>query len=211
MNIKAILWDNDGVLVDTERLYFLATQRVLMTVGIDLTKDTYIEHFLVQGRGAWHLAAEKGISVERIDELRKERNALYGKLLSNEQLLIDGVAGVLESLHKRYVMGIVTSCHPDHFAIIHRTTGILPYFQFTLKLGEYARTKPHPDPYLQAIARSGCRKEECLVIEDSERGLIAAKAAGLPCIVIPTEFTRGSNFTGAYRVLETISGLLEVL
>jgi hypothetical protein len=60
--IKAIFWDNDGVLVDTERLYFHATQHVLATVGILLTKEQYIALFLVQGKGAWHLAAEKGIS-----------------------------------------------------------------------------------------------------------------------------------------------------
>ena len=50
--IKAIFWDNDGILVDTERLYFLATQRVLATVGVSLTKEQYIELFLVQGKGA---------------------------------------------------------------------------------------------------------------------------------------------------------------
>jgi beta-phosphoglucomutase-like phosphatase (HAD superfamily) len=56
--IKAIFWDNDGVLVDTERRYFLATQQVLATTGIPLTKEQYIELFLVQGKGAWHLAAD---------------------------------------------------------------------------------------------------------------------------------------------------------
>jgi beta-phosphoglucomutase-like phosphatase (HAD superfamily) len=59
--IKAIFWDNDGVLVDTERLYFRATQHVLATVGIPLTKEQYIDLFLVQGKGAWHLAADKGL------------------------------------------------------------------------------------------------------------------------------------------------------
>ena len=52
---KAIFWDNDGVLVDTEHVYFEATRQVLASAGIDLTRDEYIELFLVQGRGAWHL------------------------------------------------------------------------------------------------------------------------------------------------------------
>ena len=56
---KAILWDNDGVLVDTEQLYFEATQQILQSVGIELTKEQYIELFLVQGKGAWHLAEER--------------------------------------------------------------------------------------------------------------------------------------------------------
>ena len=89
--IKAILWDNDGVLVDTERLYFLATQRVLATVGIPLTKAQYVELFLVQGKGAWHLAVEKGVSPCVVERLRQERNALYSTWLCQEPLLIEGV------------------------------------------------------------------------------------------------------------------------
>src|SRR5262249_2412762 len=152
--IKAIFWDNDGVLVDTERLYFLATQQVLATVGIDLTKEQYIELFLVQGTGAWHLAAANGFSDSVIEELRNERNMQYGKLLCREHLLIAGVREVLDALHGKYVMGIVTSSAPDHFALIHQTTGLLRYFQFVLTAGDYAHSKPHPDPYLRAVERS---------------------------------------------------------
>src|SRR5712691_10523196 len=83
--LKAIFWDNDGVLVDTERLYFRATQHVLATVGVLLTQAQYIDLFLVQGKGAWHLAAEKGVSPSAIAQLRHERNTLYSTLLCQEQ------------------------------------------------------------------------------------------------------------------------------
>src|SRR5262245_30243482 len=126
--IKALFWDNDGVLVDTERFYFQATQQVLATVGIPLSEAQYIELFLVQGQGAWHLAAAKGLQPAAVAALRDERNAIYSALLARESLLIDGVREVLASLHGKYTMGIVTSSESDHFEIIHRTTGILPYF-----------------------------------------------------------------------------------
>jgi beta-phosphoglucomutase-like phosphatase (HAD superfamily) len=86
--IKAIFWDNDGVLVDTERLYFLATQQVLATVGISLSKAQYIELFLVQGKGAWHLAAENGVSPSVIEQLRNARNTLYSTFLCQEHLIL---------------------------------------------------------------------------------------------------------------------------
>ena len=105
-------------------------------------------------------------------------------------------------------MGIVTSSEPDHFALIHQTTGLLAYFRFVLTASDYTHSKPHPEPYLLAVEHSGCRQEECLVIEDSERGLMAAKEAGIRCIVVPGEFTRGSNFAGAYKVLESLTELL---
>jgi HAD superfamily hydrolase (TIGR01509 family) len=209
--IKAILWDNDGVLVDTERLYFLATQHVLATVGIPLTTAQYIELFLVQGKGAWHLAEDHGLSARAIAQLRHERNTLYSTMLGQEPLLIEGVQGVLDALYATYVLGIVTSSRYDHFARIHQTTGLLPYFHFVLTASDYTHSKPHPEPYLLAVERSGFRPEECLVIEDSERGLTAAMAAGLRCIVVPNAFTRGSNFAGAYKVLESLTELLAVL
>ena len=209
--IKAIFWDNDGVLVDTERLYFLATQQVLATVGITLTKEQYVELFMVQSGGAWQLAADQGISPGDIETLRQARNDLYSSLLREMPLTVAGVQEVLETLHKTYVMGIVTSSRSDHFALIHQRTGFLPYFQFVLTAGDYSRSKPDPDPYLRAIERSGVQRDECLVIEDSERGLIAATAAGIRCIIVPNELTRGRPFVGAHKILNNLSELLAEL
>lgn len=209
--IKAIFWDNDGVLVDTERLYYIATQRVLAGVGVVLTKEQYIELLLVQGRPPWYLAEEKGFPPDGIEKLRDKRNTLYSVLLEEEDIIIGGARDALEELGKRYMMGIVTSSRPDHFAIIHRRTGFLKYFQFAITLADYSHSKPHPEPYLKAIESSGFSPEECLVIEDSERGLTAAREAGIRCIVIPNEFTRDSNFDGAYKVIKDLEELLAEL
>lgn len=205
--IKAIFWDNDGVLVNTEHLYYLATRRVLATVGVRLTKEQYTEFLMVQGKGAWHLAAEKGVTPDGIERLRHERNSLYSSLLEQEHLKIDGVEEVLEVMSRRYVMGVVTSSRQDHFEIIHKKTGFLKYFQFALTEDDYSHGKPHPEPYLLAVERSGFPAEECLVVEDSERGFTAAMKAGIRCIVVPSEFTRGSNFAGAYKVLGSLRDL----
>src|SRR6266496_4442810 len=101
---KAIFWDNDGVLVDTEHLYFQATQDVLASVGIPLTRDDYVELFLVQGRGAWHVAEQRGIGPDEIERLRNERNVRYSDLLAQAPRLMPGVTQVLDALHGKYVM-----------------------------------------------------------------------------------------------------------
>jgi len=119
--------------------------------------------------------------------------------------VLAGVESVLAELHGRYVMGIVTTCSRDHFDVIHRSSGLLQYFDFVLLPGDYDRHKPHPDPYLRAIERSGFEPDACVAIEDSERGLASATAAGLRCFVIPTGLNRGGTFAGAHRVLETIA------
>jgi len=202
--IQAILWDNDGVLVDTEHLYFQATQRVMATAGVRLTEQQYIDHFLVEGRGAWHLLEEQGAGPDEIQRLRDARNELYGRLLREEPRAIPGVAETLEALRGRYVMGVVTSSRRDHFDLIHEHTGLLKYFDFVLTAGDYPRTKPHPDPYLAAVERSGVAADACVAIEDSERGLEAATLAGVRCIVVPTALTRAGRFARALGVLGSV-------
>jgi HAD superfamily hydrolase (TIGR01509 family) len=199
--IKAVFWDNDGVLVDTERLYFEATRRILSGIGVELTTDQYIDLFLVDGRGAWHLAEAAGVAPGDIERLRAARNALYADFLRSGPPLMPGVADALAALHRRYTMGVVTSSLRDHFDLIHRQTGVLEYFDFVLASGDYARSKPDPAPYLRAIERTGLEPDECVAIEDSERGLEAATRAGIRCIVVPSGLTRAHSFAGAHRIV----------
>jgi HAD superfamily hydrolase (TIGR01509 family) len=209
--IEAIFWDNDGILVETEQLYFQATQHVLNGVGVALTEADYIQLFLVQGRGAWHLAEEHGIPRSEIRRLRDERNALYSEWLAQAPPLTAGITEVLDALRGKYVMGVVTSSRKDHFDLIHRTTGMLKYFDFVLTADDFSRVKPDPEPYLLAVARSGIDPGACVAVEDSERGLQSATAAGISCIVVPTALTRGGTFAGAHRILNSISQIPAVL
>lgn len=211
MNITTIFWDNDGVLVDTEHLYFRATQEVLQSAGIGLSEEEYIELFLVQGRGAWHLAAERGMPADEIERLRAARNALYGRWLAEGPRVMDDVERVLQALHGRYTMGVVTSSRRDHFDVIHAESGLLKYFDFVLTAEDFRRVKPDPEPYIKAVEASGADREACVAIEDSARGLRAATAAGVRCFVVPTRLTRGCEFPGADRVVPALGDVLTVL
>jgi HAD superfamily hydrolase (TIGR01509 family) len=209
--IQALLWDNDGVLVDTEELYFRATRQILDSVGIPLTEEQYIELFLVQGRGAWHLAQEQGASPKEVERLRDERNALYARWLAEAPRPISGISEVLGALHRRYIMGVVTSSRRDHFDLIHRSTDLLKYFDFVLTADDFTRVKPDPEPYLRAVERSGVGPESCVAIEDSERGLESAARAGIHCLIVPTRLTRGCTFAGALRVLGSVKDVPSAL
>src|SRR5690242_8740205 len=169
--IKAIFWDNDGVLVDTEQLYFEVTRDTLAAIDIDLSPALYRELFLLQGRGAWHLAEERGIPMDEIERLRTQRNDLYSDGLRLRSRALPGVEAVLNALHGRYCMGCVTSSRKDHFDLIHAHTGFLKYFDFVLTASDVKRVKPDPELYIRAIERSGFAPAECVAIEDSERGL----------------------------------------
>lgn len=207
--IKAIFWDNDGVLVDTEGLFFEANKEILADLGVALSRRQFEEISLLNGQSVLRLAADP--ETPEFIQLRSLRDIRYAERLAEKSLVIDGVREVLDSLCGKYLMGIVTSSGQEHFDLIHRRSNLLPYFQFVLTLKDCEHTKPHPEPYLKAINKSGFPPEECLVIEDSPRGLASAQAAGIRCIVIPSSFTKGSPFAGAYKVLDHIRHLPAVL
>lgn len=202
---EAILFDNDGVLVDTEALYFLANREALAPVGIALEPSDYVELFLRTGRGAFHLAEARGVSPAEIAGLRAARDRRYGELVATADIGIPDVAGLVPALAARYRLAIVTSSEPDPFARTHARTGLLPHFELVLTRDCYTRSKPDPEPYLEAVRRLGLSPERCLVIEDSERGLAAAKAAGLTCWVIPSALTAGGRFERADLVLDSLA------
>ena len=206
-----ILWDNDGVLVDTERWYFQATREAFAGAGIDLTGELYFEYFLSRSRGTSTFASAQGLSEAEITAMQASRNERYQQMLEQECITMDGVRETLALLRPHFVMGIVTSSRRRHFETIHRRTGLLEFFDFAITREDYAQSKPAPDPYLTAVVRSGLPAGKCLAIEDAPRGLIAAQAALLDCWVIPTELTRRATFSGATQVLNHITDMSALL
>jgi HAD superfamily hydrolase (TIGR01509 family) len=209
--IKTVFWDNDGVLVDTEKLYFKATREVLSEIGIDLTTELFAQISLKQGRSAFGLASARGVKGEIIARLRDDRNRRYSDLIRDGVPVLEGVEDTLRRLRGKVLMGIVTSSLREHFEIIHSTTGLLPFFDFVLTREDYANSKPDPDPFLTAVLQNKLQPEDCIIVEDSERGLAAARAAGIRCILVPNILTRNGNFSGAYKVLGSARQVADII
>ena len=210
--LSAILWDNDGVLVDTERFYYQANRDYLRGHGIELSEAQFFEWFLADNCGAWHLLEAGGASPEQIALWRRERNALHLELIhAASELVTPGIEPLLASLAGRVEMGIVTSATQASFDAIHARHDLLRHFRFALTAETYERSKPAPDPYLLGVDRIGRPADECLVVEDSPRGLAAARAAGLRCIVLRSPLTHGHDFAGADRVVNSVAELGEAI
>jgi HAD superfamily hydrolase (TIGR01509 family) len=202
--LKAVLWDNDGVLVDTERLYFEATRAALARAGVDFTAALFADLNLRRGQSAFDLLADRDAAPDTIAELRAARDAAYVRSLEESDVAIAGVEETLAGLHRRLRMGVVTSSLKAHFDVVHRRTGFGRFLEFVLTREDYAHTKPDPDPYLTALRRARLRPEECVVIEDTERGLASAVAAGIRCIVVPNALGAGANLAAAHRVVASV-------
>ncbi len=207
--VNAVIFDNDGVLVDTEHLFYASCRDTLKGAGVELSLDVYQDISLRQGKSCMHLALSVGYDESGVQQLRLDRDVLYRELLLSSLVVPDGVYETLEALHGNVKMGVVTSTTREHFELIHKQTGIPDYLDFVYTQEDMPRLKPYPDPYLLALKRQSLDAETSLVVEDTERGLQAALAAGIRCVVVPTEVSRGCEFKGALKVAESVKEILE--
>ena len=207
---KFLLWDHDGVLVDTERWYFVATKECLEKLGVELDQSTYLR-FMAQGRSCWDLAVERGVPESILRDARRDRDRRYQELLLEKDIEIEGVAEVLAELVLQYRMAIISTSKRADFALIHESRQIRKFFEFVINVEDCNRAKPAPDPYLLGLERFNAKPGEALAIEDSARGLFAAVLAGLDCAIIRNEFTATQDFSGAWRVLDSVRDLPRAL
>ncbi|MGB5917801.1 HAD family hydrolase [Arcobacter sp.] len=206
---KYILFDNDGVLVETEPLYFEASKKALKEFfNINIQFDDYMK-IMTEGNGVWVAAPQA--SQEEIIIARNQRDIYYQEYLKKEDITIENVHDVLNELSKKYKMGIVTTSRRVDFEIIHKNRGITDFMDFVLCVEDYPKSKPHPDPYLKGLEKFNAKNDEAIVIEDSERGLIAAHSANIDCAIVHNEFTKTQDFSKAKYKISKLEDILKIL
>lgn len=206
---KYILFDNDGVLVETEQWYYEASKKALKEFfGVEIEFEQYMK-IMTDGKGVWVAAPDA--SQKEIIIARNKCDEYYQEFLQNKQIEINGVVETLKLLSQEYKMGIVTTSRRVDFDLIHNHRSIIPFMDFTLCVEEYPRSKPYPDPYLAGMNKFNATVEECIIIEDSQRGLISAVEAGIDCVIIDNEFTRTQDFSKAQHFIKSFEELPNLL
>ncbi len=204
MTIRYVLWDNDGVLVDTEVGYFEVTREVFAELGISLERDHYMR-LRSRGESAWQLVAQTGVGAATIARHRADRDQRYRRFIRAHDVEIAGAADIVATLARSYRMAIVTTSKRRAFELIHRQRRIVRHMAFVLTQEDVVNEKPAPDGYLAALERFGANAAETVVVEDSKQGLDAARAAGLTCVIVRNRFFGDAHdFTGAAAVLGSI-------
>ena len=207
---KHILFDNDGVLVDTEIWYFEANKKALKELGLTLHMDTYQE-IMARGGTAWEVAIAQGIETSIIDKKRVQRDIYYRDFLQTKNLEIPKVKKVLADLSKKYKMAIVTTSRRVDFELIHKQRGISDFMQFVLCVEDYNRAKPYPDPYLKGLELFKASNEQTIVVEDSQRGLSSAVNAKIECVIVKNDFTKTHDFSKANYFIDNLEQLETIL
>ena len=207
---KYILFDHDGVLVDTEFWYYKAGERALADIGLTLDKDQYLRG-MSQGLGTWAQARAAGVDEQTISRQRGVRDIYYQEYLRTEAIEIEGVVETLAELSRYVRMAIVTTAKRVDFEIIHEKRQVRQFMDFVLVREDYNLSKPHPEPYLTGLKRFGATKEETLVVEDSSRGLNSAVAAGIDCVIVHNDFTKTHDFSQASYRIEALGELKDIV
>lgn len=209
----AILFDNDGVLVDTERRHVRACIELVQEMfGVEYTLEMYQNYGYTNGLGTTGWLRDQGISEEKILKFQELRNERYAQYLKDPIEPMKGVRGIIAFLEEKNIPRAVVTASPRlHFELAHSQTGLLEHFSFSICNKEVPRSKPHPDGYLAAAERLEVNPQACLVLEDSPRGVAAGKAAGMTVWAVPTDETRALDFSLADEVFESLDEVLSRL
>lgn len=214
MKYKAIFFDNDGILVDTEHIVAQAAGDVLRSIGyMGNAEDLYRNQCMTKGE-SFLIPLKKEFSLSDDDIIRYKNiwsDFYLARLKKASIALLPGVLKTVQRLSDFFPLAVVTASHRIHFDLIHQHTGIQSYFDFILTREDFENSKPHPEPYLTAAAKMKLSPKDCLVFEDSERGVLSAKNAGMTCFAIPTEFTRNMDFSSADKVLGSLNDVFPFL
>jgi HAD superfamily hydrolase (TIGR01509 family) len=204
--IRALLFDFDGLLVDTESPSFDAWADVYRQHGHELTLDTWsaaigtLDGFDPFG----HLEELLGRPVDR-DRVNSARRAAEDAAVDLEELR-DGVAEYLEEARRLGLERAIVSSSSQEWIRRHleRLDLLDGWSSIVAADGDAARAKPRPTLYLEALDRLGVAADEAIAFEDSPNGITAAKAAGLYCIAVPNPTTANLDVTHADLVLRSL-------
>jgi beta-phosphoglucomutase-like phosphatase (HAD superfamily) len=205
MTIKAIIFDLDGVIADTEHLSEKATVEILSNHGIHMTED---EKYRAFGRKIEEIFAD-ALNARKmkmdIKKLMKGKDEIFEKAIKKDLRPIRNSIGLVKFLKdKGYKVGLATSSHMRKMVLELRILGIEDLFDAKMSGDHVRKGKPDPEIYLKAAKRLGVKPEECAVIEDSAFGVQAGKNAKMFAIGFRSPNSLGQDLSGADMVVDNL-------
>lgn len=185
--LEAVLFDMDGVIIDSEPLWSDAEKQLLARRNLSYSPSLKTAMMGRDARGAVGFLMEHYSLAESLGELIEERNQLIAELFKEHLKAIPGALDLVRSVIAAGIMsGLVSSSPKPLVEIALEKLGATGLFDLTLSGDQVGRGKPAPDIYITAAEKLGVKPEYCLVIEDAPHGVAAAKAAGMCCMAVST-------------------------
>lgn len=207
----AVIFDMDGVLVNSEPFYVKVEQSVFRQVGLDISEE---EHQTYQGTATdemWQLIKKRhgvGHPVEDLVEMTSNLVTPYFNSLEKMEPM-PGVERLIKKLKEKGIpLALASSSFPDVIEIILQRTGLKKYFDVVVNSRMVGASKPEPDIFLLTAQKLSVSPEKCVVIEDSTNGIKAAKAAGMYCIAFAGPGSELQDQSQADRVVADFGELI---
>jgi HAD superfamily hydrolase (TIGR01509 family) len=191
--IKTIIFDMDGVLIDSEPIHEKAEMEICREFGMDVPKKEWDKFRGKKLEDIFSYASRKyGKGDEPIEKMIEKKIERYLFYALREMQLIDGVSEFLEKLKKtqKYRYALTTSGRKVQQDQILAKIKLTDFFPIIVTADDVQSGKPNPDPYLITVEKLKELPENCLVIEDSDNGILSAKAAGCQACGITTTFSK---------------------
>ncbi len=203
--IKAVVFDMDGVVIDSEIIHTRAIKEALkQELGLDVDKDEILEYIgLFYPEKLEKILKKRNIQKD-VNKLT-ERAKMIFKGLTKHVRLMPGFLDLIKTVIKNNFKTALASSSPrDYIEEISSMLDIEKYFDVIIAGDEVKNRKPNPECYLLTAKKLGLKPEECLVIEDSVPGVIAAKEAGMKCIAKPNPYVKDGDFSRADMIVNSL-------
>lgn len=204
-HIRAVVFDLDGLMLNTEDIFDHAGRELLARRGLEMTAE--IHHQMLGRRPAEAFAILKTLTgiPDEIPELMRETKQIFDEFAEDRLATMPGLFELLGAVEQRlHPKAVATSSPRAYMTPLLNRFGLLHRFQTTLTAEDVTNGKPHPEIYLTAAARLGVAPNEMLVLEDSETGTRAAAAAGAFTVSVPNRHTAYQDFSAGSLVVESL-------
>ncbi len=206
--LTAVIFDMDGVLVDSEPIHFEATRALLAEHGVTYSPEVNDNFFGCTDRDVFRLLRARYDLAPSEPELAAAWIGRVVVLLGRPLQAMAGVPSALAALKDSGLrLALASSSAPEIIRATLTGLGLDGMFELVVSGHEVERGKPAPDIFLETVRRLGLAREACLVVEDSFNGISAAAAAGIRCVAVPCPSTAGQDFSSAAARLYSLRDL----
>lgn len=205
MPIRAVIFDLDGLMIDSEPLSKMAWERLLRGYGRELSDVEFNSLIgLDPITTADYMKRTKGINVDD-EELLSQAEEMHMEVVITQAEPINGLEGLIEILRGKGIkLGVASNSHEEYVEAALRTIQLREHFACVITVDHVNQGKPDPEVYLQAARCLEVEPEHCLALEDSPAGMQAAIAAGMRAVVVPNQELLGADFSGAHARFESL-------
>jgi HAD superfamily hydrolase (TIGR01509 family) len=202
---QAIIFDLDGLLIDSETIYRRISYKMAADFGKQLHDGIWVKQM---GRSPIESLAifkeDLGITTHTAQELVDERNVLLLDAFRNDLQILPGAMEIIHAFHGRMRMAIATGSPRKLMEVAIAQLGLTGYFEYLLPSDHITAGKPDPEIYTKTIQALGLNPGDCIVLEDSSNGALSGHLAGCCVIAVPSEYTCNQDFSFADHIVKDL-------